>query len=43
MATARLDSVAAGEDLLVPVWRNGELLVRHDFDAVRKRSEGRNG
>jgi nicotinamide phosphoribosyltransferase len=41
MAAARLDSVAAGEDLLVPVWRNGEMLVRHDFDAVRARSEGR--
>ena len=41
MAAARFDSVAAGEDMLVPVWRNGELLVRHDFDAVRKRSEGR--
>ena len=31
----------AGEDLLVPVWRNGEMLVRHDFDTVRARSEGR--
>ncbi len=41
MVAARLDAVAAGEDLLVPVWRNGELLVRHDFDAVRARSEGR--
>jgi nicotinamide phosphoribosyltransferase len=41
MAAARLDTVAAGEDLLVPVWRNGELLVRHDFDTVRARSEGR--
>ena len=41
MAAARLDSVADGEDLLVPVWRNGEMLVRHDFDAVRARSEGR--
>jgi nicotinamide phosphoribosyltransferase len=41
MAAARLDAVAAGEDLMVPVWRNGEMLVRHDFDAVRARSEGR--
>ncbi|WP_077146591.1 nicotinate phosphoribosyltransferase [Sphingopyxis sp. KK2] len=41
MVAARLDSVAAGEDLLVPVWCNGEMLVRHDFDAVRARSETR--
>lgn len=41
MAAARLDSVNPGADLLVPVWRNGEMLVRHDFDAVRARSEGR--
>ena len=41
MVAARLDSVAAGDDLLVPVWRNGEMLVRHDFDTVRARSEGR--
>ena len=41
MTAARLDSIADGEDLLVPVWRNGEMLVRHDFDTVRARSEGR--
>lgn len=41
MAAARLESVVVGDDLLVPVWRNGELLVRHHFDAVRARSEGR--
>jgi nicotinamide phosphoribosyltransferase len=35
----RLDATAPGEDLLVPVWRNGELLVRHDFEAVRARNE----
>jgi nicotinamide phosphoribosyltransferase len=35
----RLDATAPGEDQLVPVWRNGELLVRHDFEAVRARSE----
>jgi len=39
MAAARLDSIAPEENLLVPVWRDGELLVRHDFDAVRARSE----
>ena len=41
MTAARLDGVAAGADRLVPVWRNGELLVRHDFDTVRARSESR--
>lgn len=41
MAAARLDAIAVEEDLLVPVWRNGDLLVRHDFSTVRARSEGR--
>ncbi|ATQ41247.1 nicotinate phosphoribosyltransferase [Caulobacter mirabilis] len=41
LVARRLDATAAGEDLLVPVWRNGELLVRHDFETVRARSEGR--
>jgi nicotinamide phosphoribosyltransferase len=37
----RLDRLAAGEtDLLVPVWRDGALLVRHTFEEVRARSEG---
>ncbi|HEX4636295.1 MAG TPA: nicotinate phosphoribosyltransferase [Rhizomicrobium sp.] len=37
----RLDRLAAGEtDLLVPVWRDGVLLVRHTFEEVRARSEG---
>jgi nicotinamide phosphoribosyltransferase len=40
MTAARLDHVAAGGDLLVPVWRNGELLVRHGFDSVRARAGG---
>ncbi|MCW3836595.1 nicotinate phosphoribosyltransferase [Sphingomonas canadensis] len=34
----RLDACAPGEDLMTPVWRNGELLVRHDFEAVRARA-----
>jgi nicotinamide phosphoribosyltransferase len=38
LATRRLDATAPGEDLLVPVWRNGELLVRHGFDEVRARA-----
>ncbi len=41
LVARRLDVTAAGEDLLVPVWRNGELLVRHDFETIRARSEGR--
>lgn len=39
LVTARADAVAAGQDLLMPVWRNGELLVRHSFAEVRARSE----
>jgi nicotinamide phosphoribosyltransferase len=35
----RLDVAAPQEDLLKPVWRNGELLVRHSFDQLRQRSE----
>lgn len=38
MVAARRDAVAPGDDLLVPVWRNGEMLVRHTFDAVRARA-----
>lgn len=34
----RLEAVAPADDLLVPVWRNGTLLVRHGFAAVRARS-----
>jgi len=39
LVAKRLDAVVAGEDLLQPVWRNGELLVRHSFADVRARSE----
>ncbi|WP_128891570.1 nicotinate phosphoribosyltransferase [Erythrobacter sp. HKB08] len=38
MVARRLDEVDAGADLLRPVWRNGEMLVRHSFEDVRKRS-----
>lgn len=38
LSARRLDSVAPGEDLLVPVWRNGEFLVRHRFEQVRERA-----
>jgi nicotinamide phosphoribosyltransferase len=37
MAAPR-DSVAPEDDLLVPVWRNGKMLVRHSFDEVRARA-----
>ena len=41
LTTKRLDAVLPGEqDLLVPVWRNGQLLVRHGFEEVRARSAG---
>jgi len=39
LIAARLDSIDPAQDLLVPVWRDGELLVRHSFDEVRARSE----
>lgn len=38
VVAARLDAIGAGEDLLVPVWRDGQLLVRHDFAEIRARS-----
>ena len=39
LRAVRTDATDPGQDLLVPVWRNGELLVRHSFDQVRARSE----
>ena len=39
LVAARLDAIDPSDDRLVPVWRDGELLVRHDFDAVRERSQ----
>ncbi|MFN5127922.1 MAG: nicotinate phosphoribosyltransferase [Sphingomonadaceae bacterium] len=39
LVAKRFDAVASGDDLLQPVWRNGELLVRHSFDQVKARSE----
>jgi nicotinamide phosphoribosyltransferase len=38
LVAKRLETVAPADDLLVPVWRNGTLLIRHDFAAVRARS-----
>ena len=40
LVAKRLEDVTPIESLLRPVWRNGELLIRHSFDAVRARSEG---
>jgi len=34
----RSDAVDPARDLLRPVWRNGELLVRHGFDELRRRA-----
>lgn len=38
LAARRRDEVAPDQDLLVPVWRNGALLVRHNFDQLRERA-----
>lgn len=38
LTAVRQDAIGGEADLLVPVWRNGRLLVRHMFDAVRARS-----
>jgi nicotinamide phosphoribosyltransferase len=35
----RLDQLGSDQDQLVPVWRNGDLLIRHDFEKIRKHSE----
>lgn len=39
LTAARLDAIDPALDELAPVWRNGEMLVRHTFDEVRARSE----
>ncbi|SHN12895.1 nicotinate phosphoribosyltransferase [Roseibium suaedae] len=40
LTAARLDDIDPAKDLLKPVWRNGELLIRHSFDEVRARANG---
>ncbi|WP_343610719.1 nicotinate phosphoribosyltransferase [Novosphingobium sp.] len=40
LVAARLDTVEAQEDLLVPVWRDGQMLVRHSFADLRARAAG---
>ncbi|OYZ45040.1 MAG: nicotinate phosphoribosyltransferase [Novosphingobium sp. 16-62-11] len=39
LVAARRHAVDLAHDELVPVWRNGELLVRHSFAEVRERAE----
>ncbi len=39
LVAARLDAIDPARNELVTIWRNGELLVRYDFDQVRTRSE----
>ena len=38
LVAAREDAIDPVENLLVQVWRNGELLVRHDFERIRERA-----
>ncbi|HEY6815828.1 MAG TPA: nicotinate phosphoribosyltransferase [Croceibacterium sp.] len=38
LVARRSDEVAPESDMLKPVWRNGELLVRHSFDELRQRA-----
>ena len=39
LVATRLDAIDPVDNLLRPVWRNGELLIRHGFAEVRARSE----
>lgn len=39
LVARRLDAIDAATDELVPVWRNGDLLVRHGFAEIKARSE----
>lgn len=41
LVAARLDAIDPAHDQLATVWRNGELLVRHGFAEIRRRSEER--
>jgi nicotinamide phosphoribosyltransferase len=38
LEAARVDQLAGRQNLLQPVWRDGELLVDWTFDAVRARA-----
>ncbi|MDP5102701.1 MAG: nicotinate phosphoribosyltransferase, partial [Erythrobacter sp.] len=39
LVSVRLDDIDPAQDQLKLVWRNGELLIRQGFDALRSRSE----
>lgn len=39
LRAARQDAIDPAEDQLRTVWRNGELLLRDNFDAIRERSQ----
>lgn len=41
LVATRLDAIDEAEDLLTPVWRDGELLVRHSFADIRARADGK--
>lgn len=38
LTAARVEDVAESDNLLVPVWCNGSMLVRHSFDELRARA-----
>lgn len=40
LTAARLDVIDPSDDMLRPVWRNGKLLIKHDFEEVRRRANG---
>ncbi|MBD8893576.1 nicotinate phosphoribosyltransferase [Roseibium litorale] len=40
LTAARLDDIDPAQDQMIPVWRNGEFLIRHSFDEVRARANG---
>jgi nicotinamide phosphoribosyltransferase len=39
LATVKLERLGGRENLLVPVFEDGRLLVDHDFEAIRKRAD----
>ena len=39
LVARRADDLDGAEDQLKPVWRNGEMLVRHSFDDLRARAD----
>lgn len=38
LVARRLDQIDPARDLLKPVWRDGQILVRHRFDEIRERA-----